>query len=113
MHYVGDGPRSITGDDDQIRLDELASLLLEQRAHAAAGRQRLADTRAAEVTHDAAGVDPGAHERVLRERLVGLVEEEPGMGEAARAAVDRERVAYAVEVLGGARVVVRVDRRAE
>src|SRR5206468_1117668 len=73
----------------------------------------LADARAAEVPHDAAGVDPRAHQGVLRERLVGLVEEEPGMGPAPRSAIERERVADAIEVLGGSRLVVCVDRRAQ
>src|SRR5947208_1248435 len=40
---VGDRPRALAGDDDQVDLDELASLPLEERAHTAARGERLAD----------------------------------------------------------------------
>src|SRR5689334_1085414 len=44
--------------DHEVELDELAPLLLEQRAHLAAHGQLLAHARAAEMAHDTAGVDP-------------------------------------------------------
>src|SRR5256886_16270103 len=112
MLDVGDGTGAIAGDDHQVQLDELASLLLEERAHPAPRREGLADTRAAQVAHHAADVDPRAQRHVLVEGTVGLVEEEAGVDEAMRAAVDPERVPDLLEILAGARSVVRGDRSA-
>src|SRR5205807_761897 len=101
------------GGDHEVQLDELASLLLEERAHAAARGQPLADAGAAEVAHDAARVDPWAHPDVAIDGAVALLEEEAGMHPAADATVEGQRLADLGEVrLGGGDVVVRA-RRAE
>src|SRR5262245_57450339 len=52
---TGGGP-----DEKEIELDDLAPLLLGERAHLAERRERLADAGGAQMPDDAAGVDPGA-----------------------------------------------------
>src|SRR5512145_3217587 len=88
---VSDGARALpgAGDDDQVQLDELPTLLLEHRPDAAPGGQRLADAGATEVADDAAHVDPWSEPHVLPERPVGLVEEERRVDPAVTAAVER------------------------
>src|SRR5712691_5668065 len=109
---MGGGASPLAGDDHEVELDELASLLLEERADAAPRRERLANAGAAEVTDGAPYVDPRAHRHVAVEGPVGLVEEEAGVDPRAPAAVEPERVVELLEILGGARLVVGVDRRA-
>src|SRR5436305_1622666 len=113
MLDVGDGTAAVAGDDHQVELDELASLLFEERADPASRREGLADARAAQVTHRAPDVDPQTERHVTVEGAVGLVEEEARMDEAARAAIEPERVPDLLEILAGARIVVRGDRSAE
>src|SRR5436190_14009239 len=113
MLDVGDGTAAVAGDDHQVELDELASLLFEERADPASRREGLADARAAQVTHRAPDVDPQTERHVTVEGAVGLVEEEARMDEAARAAIEPERVPDLLELLAGARIVVRGDRSAE
>src|SRR6185503_9666833 len=113
MEDVGDWARAIAGDDQQVELDELAALLLEDRAHAAARRQGLADAGAAQVADDAADVDPWAHLHILAQRLVGLVEEERGMHPPVAATVERQWIVDAREPLRRGGLVVGVHRRAE
>src|SRR5205814_4529080 len=92
---------ALAGDDDQVDLDELASLPLEERAHTAARGERLADARAAEVARHAADVDPRPQRQVPVERPVGLVDEEARVDPATGAAVQREGVVDLLEILGG------------
>src|SRR5919197_2429327 len=67
---VGDRTRALAGHEHQVELDELASLLLVDRADAAARGQGLAHAGAAQVSYDAARVDPWAEPDVLAEGLV-------------------------------------------
>src|SRR2546422_10362274 len=101
MQDVGDGARTLAGDDHQVELDELASLLLEERADPAPRREGLADARPGQVAHHAPDVDPRAQRHVAVEGAVGLVEKEAGVDEAARAAVEPERVADLLQILAG------------
>src|SRR3989441_10203257 len=110
---MGGEASPLAGDDHEVELDELASLLLEERADAAPRRERLTDVSAAEVADGAPHVDPRAHRHVAVEGPVGLVEEETGVDPRAPAAVEPDRVADLLEILGGARLVVSVDRRAK
>src|SRR5438128_8262763 len=110
---MGGEASPLAGDDHEVELDELASLLLEERADAAPRRERLTDAGAAEVADGAPHVDPRAHRHVAVEGPVGLVEEEAGVDPGAPAAVEPERVVDLLEILGGARLVVSVDRRAK
>src|SRR5207245_8838205 len=76
---MGSEASPLAGDDHEVELDELASLLLEERADAAPRRERLTDAGAAEVADGAPHVDPRAHRDVAVEGPVGLVEEEAGV----------------------------------
>src|SRR5713101_604366 len=94
---MGGEASPLAGDDHEVELDELASLLLEERADAAPRRERLTDAGAAEVADGAPHVDPRAHRHVAVEGPVGLVEEEAGVDPRARAAVEPERVVRSEE----------------
>src|SRR5438046_3152100 len=100
MLDVGDGTAAVAGDDHQVELDELASLLFEERADPAPRREGLADARAAQVTHRAPDVDPQTERHVTVEGAVGLVEEEARMDEAARAALEPGRAERRDEGMG-------------
>src|SRR5437867_9942764 len=72
---MGGEASPLAGDDHEVELDELASLLLEERADAAPRRERLTDAGAAEVADGAPHVDPRAHRHVAVEGPVGRSEE--------------------------------------
>ena len=92
VQHVGDRARSGPGlgDDHQVGLDELAALLLEERAHAC--RASPASRRCARRRGGGRRCPTWIHGLIRtfwRERLVGLVEKEAGVHPAARAAIER------------------------
>src|SRR5436305_1347169 len=86
MLDVGDGTAAVAGDDHQVELDELASLLFEERADPAPRREGLGDGRAGPargvMPHDRPGDgDLFAAEPGLQEPAGGRAALEPGRAE--------------------------------
>src|SRR3989442_15365622 len=95
----GDGTGAL-GDEKEIELDELMSLLLEETLDPGAHGEVLARARHAPVAPLALDVDPGADPHVATERAVGKIEVSARMRRRHRLAIWRQRLAEAREIHG-------------
>src|ERR1700682_2140134 len=90
------------GDEQEVELDELMTLLLEQTLDPAAHCEVLPHPRHTPVPPLALDVDPRADAHIAAERAISEIEVSARMRRSLRLAIKRQRLAEASEIHGGA-----------